>query len=258
MSATTLASAEIRTAPIYLWLAGACAVFAFGGFAATYWLQLAAGTFVGGTPLLHLHALLFSAWTLLLVSQAWLGRQGKLDHHRAWGVAGVSLATAMLFVGLALALRSVEHYLADGHGDAARAFFMLPFQGLFLFAIFFVAALATLARPDWHKRLLIVATVVLLPAAAARIGFLIATGGGPGARPGLAPPPPVALGINGALMAGVILLAGIVYDWRTRGRPHPAYLVGLASLLGTAIAGTWLSGTGVWMGFVDALRGFAG
>lgn len=257
MTVTTHPGAESRTAPIYVWLAGACALFAFGGFAATYWLQLAAGTFVGGTPLLHLHATLFSAWTLLLLSQAWLGWRGQLEHHRAWGVAGVSLATAMLFVGMALAIHSVNAYLADGHGDAARAFFMLPFQGLFLFAVFFVAALAKLAQPDWHKRLMIVATVVLLPAAAARIGFLIATGGGPGARPGLAPPPPVALGINGALMASVILLAGIAYDWRTRGRPHPAYLVGLAGLVGTALAGTWVSGTGAWLGFVDAMLGFA-
>ncbi len=47
----------------YVWMAGACALIAIVGFAPTYWLQLAPGTFVG-SPLLHLHGWLFSAWTV--------------------------------------------------------------------------------------------------------------------------------------------------------------------------------------------------
>ena len=48
------------------WL-GACLVIAVGGFAPTYWLQLAPGTFVG-SPLVHLHGALFTAWPSLLAA----------------------------------------------------------------------------------------------------------------------------------------------------------------------------------------------
>ena len=124
MASTTFSNAPARSRSgyMYFWLATVCAVFAFGAFAATYWLQLAAGTLVGASPLMHLHAALFSAWTLLLVSQTWLAARGRLDHHRAWGLAGIALASAMVVVGMALAIRSEADYLARGYGQAAVAF----------------------------------------------------------------------------------------------------------------------------------------
>jgi len=57
----------------FVFLAAAMAAFAFLGFAPTYWLQLPTGSFAG-PPLLHLHGLLFSSWTLLVVGQAWRRR----------------------------------------------------------------------------------------------------------------------------------------------------------------------------------------
>ena len=256
VAATIGGGARTRAGSIYVWLAAACLAMAFGGFAETYWLQLAPGTFVGGTPLMHLHAGLFFVWTLLLLSQTWLAANGRLQHHRAWGLAGLSLATAMVLVGLALANRSEAHYLAQGYGDRARAFYVLPFGSIALFAAFFAAAVANISRPDWHKRLMIVATASLLQAAAARVGFVLATGGGPGARPGLAPPVPPEFGIRGTAMVSVILLAGVIYDWRTRGRPHPAYLVGLGALFAVAIGSHWFTATAGWRQFVDAMQAF--
>jgi hypothetical protein len=64
----------------YVWIAAACAVVAFGGIAPTYWLQIPAGTFVG-SPLVHVHGVLFSSWTLLLLSQTLLVANGRLRNH---------------------------------------------------------------------------------------------------------------------------------------------------------------------------------
>ncbi|HZB69047.1 MAG TPA: hypothetical protein VE403_01665, partial [Sphingomicrobium sp.] len=55
----------------YISMAAVFVAIAFGGFFATYWLQLARGTFTGGA-MLHLHGLLFSLWTLFFLSQAML------------------------------------------------------------------------------------------------------------------------------------------------------------------------------------------
>ena len=90
MVAATLASASRKTGTFYVWMAAACAAIAFGGFAPTYWLQLAPHAFIG-PPLIHLHAVLFAAWPVLLLSQTFLAANSKLNQHRAWGLAGISL-----------------------------------------------------------------------------------------------------------------------------------------------------------------------
>ena len=50
-------------------MAAIFAAIAFSGFFMTYWLPVARGTFAG-SPMLHLHGLLFSLWTLFFLSQA--------------------------------------------------------------------------------------------------------------------------------------------------------------------------------------------
>jgi hypothetical protein len=62
------------TSYFYVGMAAACVLIAFESFAGTYWLQLPAGTFVG-SPIIHLHAVLFSGWTILLLSQTILHQQ---------------------------------------------------------------------------------------------------------------------------------------------------------------------------------------
>jgi hypothetical protein len=62
-------------------MAATCLVVAFMGFAPMYWLQLTPGTFIG-TPLLHLHGVLFSAWPLYLLVQTTLAARGHVGRHR--------------------------------------------------------------------------------------------------------------------------------------------------------------------------------
>jgi uncharacterized membrane protein YozB (DUF420 family) len=256
MVATTISPVRTSTGYFFVWMAAACAAVAFGGFAETYWLQLAAGTFVGG-PLLHLHGALFSAWTLLLLSQTWLAAQGRLDHHRAWGLAGISLATGLLFVGMATAIAGmVSRIPVDG--DVARRFLVVPVTSLGGFAVLFVAAIANINRSDWHKRFMLVATIALLNAAVARVFFVMATGGGPGARPGLTGSPPIPVTVGAGLIADLLIVAGAVYDWRTRGRVHPAYLVGAAVVVGLQLVRIPLAQTPIWLAFADSMAKFVG
>ena len=151
-------------------MAAACALLAFGAFAPTHWLQVSAGTLVG-PPILHIHGILFSAWRLLLFWQAWLVASGRLAHHRAWGLAEISLATAIVIVGLVAAIGTLFEGVAAGYGDRARAFLALPISTISMFAGFFTAAFFNIRNPEAHKRLILLATVSLLPAAMGRAFF---------------------------------------------------------------------------------------
>ena len=241
----------------YVLMAGLCAVIAFTGFAATYWLQLPAGTFVG-SPLVHLHGLLFSAWTLFFLSQASFIATGRVLDHRAWGLAGIALATAMLFTGVAVAIGSMQGRIASGHVETGRAFAIVPLSAIVLFAGFVTAALVNRRRSDWHKRFMLAATVALLNAAIARFFFLAATGGGPGMRPGLGPPRPVEAALSAGLLADLVIVLAILFDWRTRGRPHPAYLWSLGIFLAVQLLRGPFSATETWQSFADLLARFAG
>lgn len=247
----------VEDASFHAGMALACVLVAFGGFAPTYWLQLPAGTFVGA-PLLHLHGAVFSAWPVFLLSQAWLASRGRLRQHRAWGLAGIALASAMVVLGVAAAIGTLRHGLAAGYGDASRAFFLVPITALGLFAGFVIAAIVRRADRGWHPRLMLLATISLLQAAVARVFFVLASGGGPGLRPGLGPPPPLLVTMVPGLVLELFIVVGVVHDWRRHGRPHPAWIVGAVVMTAALLLRVPLASTPAWLGFAGFMAGFAG
>ena len=241
----------------FVGLAALCAAIAILGFAPTYWMQLPSGTFVG-SPLLHLHGLLFTAWTLFFIIQAAFIANRSYAWHRAWGLAGIALATAMLFMGVAVATAGLQDRIEHGYAEAGRAFFIVPMSAVLLFAVFVTAAIVNRRRSDWHKRFMLVATASLLNAAIARFFFLAATGGGPGMRPGMGPPRPPEFALTAGLLADTVIVLAMLFDWRTRGRPHAAYLWGLGVVLTVQILRGPIGRTDAWSAFADFMARFAG
>jgi hypothetical protein len=254
MTAATAATPRAARPTFYVWMAGACALIAFGGFAPTYWLQIPAGTF-NGRPILYLHGTLFSIWMVFYIAQTAAVASGRIARHRAWGIVGVSIATAMVLLGFGAALDSLRHGIATGHGDAVKAFLVVPLVSIVTFAGFFAAAVGYNRRAEIHKRLMLAANVAILPAAVARVFFVLQTGGGPGMRPGVGAPPPVQIAMVPALLCQLLLVAGMIYDWRTRGRPHPAYLISLAILLAVTFLFEPISRSPGWIAFATAFAG---
>jgi hypothetical protein len=238
-------------------LSAACLAIAVVGFMPTYWLQLVPGTF-DGPPLVHLHAWLFSAWPLYFLMQALLVERGLIARHRAWGLLGVSLATAMVIVGIAVANGVLVTRLEDGYGDRARAFHIVSMSMMLLFALFVAVAVALVSRPEAHKRLMVLATVTILPPAVARLFFAVSVGIGPGLRPSGGPPRTVEGVLMSALVADLLILAAMIYDVRTRGRPHPVYIIGGAIVLAVQILRGPLSTTQWWYALADSLARLAG
>ena len=240
----------------YVAMAATFAIIAFTAFAPTYWLRLPSGTFAG-SPMLHLHGLLYSLWTLFFLSQAVLVANGRLRNHKAWGLAGISLATAMVFVGMAVAIAGLQRRLGLGHGDAARAFAIVPVSSAILFGGLIAAAMANLRRPEWHKRFMLVATAALLQPPIARYFFLAKGAGDPGARQ-LGPPPSIEFTMLPAFVADVFIVVAIAYDWKARGRPHPAYLWAFGAVLAVQLSRPLLGRTDMWYSAADFLARFNG
>lgn len=253
----TIAERRPRTR-FYLGLALVCALIAIGGFAPSYWLQLPAGTFKG-SPLLHIHGALATAWVLFLISQSMLVTRSSVARHRDWGLFGISLASVLTVVAIMVAIESMTTKLAQGAGNPVRAFLIVPLSGILMFAGFTAAAVANIRRPEWHRRFMIVGTVALLGAAMARVFFFFAMGTGPGVRPGLmGAPPPAAMPLLSSLLLELILVAGMVHDKRRHGHIHPAWIYGFAIMTAVTVLRVPFGDTNLWLGIADWLGRIAG
>jgi hypothetical protein len=87
----------------YVCMAGICVAIAFGGFVPTYGSRLATGTF-SGAPILHIHAMLFFAWTLFFLAQTTLVATGRTRGrpHPVY-LAGGALLVAVQLLSLPIA-----------------------------------------------------------------------------------------------------------------------------------------------------------
>ncbi|CAM5785766.1 hypothetical protein [Rhizobacter fulvus] len=256
MTTTTLgvggtAAARSDTRWFYVWMASACVLIAFGGFVPTYWSRLATGSF-GGAPILHIHGALFFTWTLFFLVQTTLVALGRTADHRAWGLAGISLATAMACSVVLAAINSMRVAETIGMVEQARRFSYVSLSGVVLFAGLLTVAIVQVRRSEIHKRLMLLAMIPLMHAATARVFMTLF------APPDAKGPPPVFVSVPPGLLVDLLIVAGMVYDARTRGRPHPAYLIGGALLLANQLLAVPLSATPAWMSIARAVQALAG
>jgi hypothetical protein len=240
----------------YVRMAYACAAVAVIGFTPTYWAPLAMARFPG-PALLHFHGLLSTAWMVLFILQARAAAAYRFDQHRALGLAGISLATAVFLTGFMVAIHSINRGAAAGLGVEAQAFAIVPISIIVMFAGAVGTAIATVRRSDVHMRLMLVATIAMLPPAIARVLLLLVTGRS-GVNPAEGGFPTVAFALVPSIASDLLLAAAMVHDWRMRGRPHPAYVIAGAVMLAVQIGRIPLSNTALWHGFTTWLIGFAG
>jgi uncharacterized membrane protein YozB (DUF420 family) len=217
------------------------AAVVFAGFARTYYLRpLVPTTALAGqlpvTRLIHVHALLFSGWMVLLVVQARLVATRNLALHRRLGAASVALAVLMVGVGTVTALHAVGRGVSPPGLDARR-FLVVPLFALLVFAILYGTAILERRNPQAHKRLMLLATIGLLPPALARwLIFYLGLGA------------PVVLGAT-----TLFLVPLVVWDLRTRGRLHPATLWGGLFVVLSVPVRLAIAFTPAWLGLADRL-----
>jgi uncharacterized membrane protein YozB (DUF420 family) len=217
------------------------ALTVFCGFAPTYYLRLFSGgpkaTVSGGpfTPLVAVHAALFTAWVILFIMQTALVASRRVQVHQRLGVAGAVLAAAMVAVGARLAVATAARGAAPPGVDPL-AFLAVPIFDVTLFGIFVASALILRRDREAHKRLMLLAYVNLMAAAVARL-------------PGILPLGPLAF----FGLSFLFVVAGAVYDLVTRRRLHPVYLWGGSLYALSVPLRLAISGTSAWRALAEAL-----
>lgn len=176
--------------------------------------------------IVHVHALAFVGWLVLLTTQVLLIRSARLDLHRKLGIAGAVLAAVMIVLGPATAV--VVDRLRLALPDADPGFLAVQMADIVAFAGLVIPAFIWRKAPSAHKRLILLATLYITDAGFARWwGGPMEAWFGDGFW-----------GDAAQFYAGSdLLLLGVgLYDVLTRKRLHGAYICGAAWVVAVQLA----------------------
>lgn len=228
------ASSRAGVRRLYMWAAIAAAAIVFAGFARTYFLKP-----VFGTPplpgLVHVHAVIMTLWVATMVVQIRLVAMRRVNIHRRVGVAGAVLALLVVVVGVAVAIDAARR--GRSPGPPPFVFLAIPMGDMAVFASLAGAGLYLRRKPEIHRRLMLLSTLSILPAAFARIVRLIA---------GPVNPLPLAFALT-----DLCLLMCIAYDARLHRRLHPAFLWGTVVVIASQPLRIIVARTDAWLSFAQ-------
>ncbi|WP_168073173.1 hypothetical protein [Caulobacter sp. SSI4214] len=194
-----------------------------------------------GLPLLfHIHGAVFTCWVLVFVAQPAFVARGSIKLHRQVGLAGAALAGLMVVMGLAATISAFPAHRVPAFFPPT-IFLVMNVLGILTFGGLVAGGIALRRKAEWHKRLMLCATVSILGPG---LGRLLPMGSFGAAAP--------------AVMFAVILafaLAGPVADLIVRKRVHPAYAWGVGAIVLSTVLIPPLAFTPQAAALVSLLRG---
>ena len=131
------------------------------GFAKTFIIPAVTHTF-SAPFIIHVHGAFASAWILLFLTQTFLIHFHRYNVHRVLGYSGIFIAAGVVLTMVPAGLVEVNKNLAIGFGDSAYSSILGVITSGILFFSFMLAGILKRTSPETHKRLLLLATIVVL------------------------------------------------------------------------------------------------
>ncbi len=182
---------------------------AFTGFSTTYILPMARRSFYAPW-FVHLHGAACLTWITLVIVQGTLVRARRTPLHRRLGQAALPVAVVLWSAGIATQLWATTRDLPK-FGPVATSSLLGTVSGLSLYLALVIAALVLRRRPDWHKRLIILATIQVLWPAFFRFRHLLP----------MVPKPEISFAL---VLAYAPIVVAALRDKLRYGRVHPVWL----------------------------------
>jgi hypothetical protein len=189
--------------------------------------------------LLYVHAAVFGAWICLYVLQTALIRAGEVKLHRRTGLAGLCIGAAIPFLGVSTAI--VMRRFDIIHFHRSLSFIAVPLWDMVAFTPLFILGALWRKRPEFHRRLMFLATCMVIDAGLGRF------------------PVPDAWFSAGwfYFVIDALVLIAIARDLLRQHRVHPVFAIGLPLIMvGQVVTWTfWQYHPAFWIRFCRALVG---
>ncbi len=226
-------------AKFFLVMSAISAGLIFLGFAPSFYLKSLIHAPPPLSPLSITHGVVFTAWTLLFITQAALIARGKPAPHRQLGILGVILFGVVLTLGYSTAINAGHLGHAPPGSPAPLAFMALPLIGITGTLVLFSVAVWNRRRSDWHKRLMLASLFTFTSPAVGRL--TIPAGYAEHATT-------IALTV-----AELLLVAAMVHDYRNSKRIHAAYWFSAMVMLTVQLSVAWAYTSPTWLAFATAI-----
>jgi len=195
--------------------------------------------------ILQVHVFAFAAWLCLLTAQVFLIRTKHLAGHRALGTAGALLIPVLAVTGLGAEVFSQRFY--SPQYPANLRFFVFPVTTMLSFVAVASAAVWFRSDPRTHKRLMMVATALILVAAFNRMWG--------NAIYGIMGDEYLGTLVRNVIGPDLVIAALVGYDLVTRRRVHPALLVAAPPIVLAQLAAAAIYHSSWWPGVARTLVG---
>ena len=186
--------------------------------------------------LLWVHGSVFSGWVVFFIFQSALVRTRNVKLHRATGWFGAGLGAVIPVLGISTAIVMDRFNVAKFHlSTEAYTFFAIQVLDMVSFTTAFWLAVYWRRKPEFHRRLVLIATCALTSAAFARwphSGVVLAY-----------------FGVDG------LILLGVVRDLIVNRKVHVVYRYALPALVvfQTVMVQMWLRYPAWWVKATEAI-----
>jgi hypothetical protein len=182
------------------------------GFAKTFIVPMSAGSFKA--PLsIHIHGTFAFSWVILFLIQSLLVHSKKVRIHMRLGLLGVFIVAVTVITMFPVGIFTVEKALHAGGGESAYSLIVGVCTTGILFLLLFAGGIAYRHKPQLHKRLMLLATLVLIWPAWFRFRHFFPS----------VPRPDIWFAV---VLADSFILIAWIWDSFVNGKIHPALLYG--------------------------------
>jgi hypothetical protein len=167
---------------------------------------------------LYFHAAVFAGWILFFIFQSTLIRTQNVRLHMRTGWFGAALGIAVPVLGISTAIAMTRFDTLRLHSAFPASAVIFPFYDMVAFSVPFALAILWRKRPEYHRRLILLATCAITSAAFTRfpqnkMPFVVSYAG-----------------------VDVLVLLGVMRDLMVERRIHRVYLLGLPGFVACQLA----------------------
>ena len=187
--------------------------------------------------LLWIHGAVFTGWLAFFIFQSALVRTGNVKLHRLTGWFGVGLGVLIPVLGIATAIIMDRFRTVRLHEVGVNTFFSIQALDIISFTVFFWLAIYWRKKPEYHRRLVLIATCVLTSAGFGRFPMI--------------PHQWFYIGVD------ALILLGVARDRIVNRRIHLVYRYALPALIVCQIFAVqiWLRHPAWWVRVTNAIIG---
>lgn len=212
------------------------------GFFKTFIFPFAQGTF-SAPPIIYFHGFFLMLWALLFIVQSTLIQTKRVRIHQRLGLLGAALVPCVVFSTLGVGIFALKRDVLAGGGQTAISSLIGSITAPLLFTSLVAAALLYRRRPEFHKRLMLLAMIAIIWPAFFRFRHYFPS----------VPKPEIVFAL--IIPQSMVFLA-MLLDKIRDGRVHPVYLNAGMALVAENVAEACFFDTSGWRVMANWLAGF--